>query len=463
MENTRNLLTRRKFLPLIIAAGAVGQAALAQSNGSNGKPGTTSLRGTSGPESFGLVADAGSTDTRRFTELMRRAVAQNQPLFLSPGTYDLSKLELPDRLQLTGIPGSSRIRFSGEGHFVHASNLNTLRLSNLVFDGGNRAISSGAKALIECRNVSDLTIENCEILGSATSGIYLENCRAKVRENRIGFVTDYAIYAVDSSQSSLTDNEVSDCGNGGILVHRWNKGKDGSVVRGNRISRVRADNGGTGPFGNAINIYQADNVIVSDNHIVDSAFTAVRANTASNIQIINNQCLNSGETAIYSEFSFEGALIANNLVDGAANGISAVNFDQGGRLSVINGNLVRNIRDKGPYVHDNVGFGFGIVAEADAVISANVIEDIARFGILAGWGPYLRNVVVNGNMLRRSQTGIAVSVVEEAGKAIITNNLFETVPKGAIVGYRWHDAVTQDLVDAPKLPANLTLSGNSKI
>ena len=36
-------------------------------------------------------------------------------------------------------------------------------------------------------------------------------------------------------------------------------------------------------------------------------------------------CSRSGETAIYAEFAFQGAVIGSNIVDGAANGISVVN------------------------------------------------------------------------------------------------------------------------------------------
>jgi len=41
-------------------------------------------------------------------------------------------------------------------------------------------------------------------------------------------------------------------------------------------------------------------VIVSDNHISDCAFSAVRINTGKNCQIRGNVCLGSGETGIYS-------------------------------------------------------------------------------------------------------------------------------------------------------------------
>ena len=85
---------------------------------------------------------------------------------------------------------------------------------------------------------------------------------------------------------TITGNTVEDCGNGGILIHRWKKGEDGSIVTGNRITRIGANDGGTGQNGNGINIFRAGGVMVSGNQIADCAFTGVRANSASNVQII---------------------------------------------------------------------------------------------------------------------------------------------------------------------------------
>ena len=77
--------------------------------------------------------------------------------------------------------------------------------------------------------------------------------------------------------------------------------------------------------------------------IADCAFSAVRCNSASNAQIIANNCRKIGEVALYAEFSFEGAVIANNLVDEAATGIEVTNFKEGGRLATVQGNIIRNL------------------------------------------------------------------------------------------------------------------------
>ncbi|WP_189595201.1 right-handed parallel beta-helix repeat-containing protein, partial [Nocardia cerradoensis] len=93
-----------------------------------------------------------------------------------------------------------------------------------------------------------------------------------------------------------------------------------------------------GQNGNSINVYRAGNVTVSGNKIRGCAFSAVRANGAANVAISNNNCSSLGETALYIEFGFEGAVVANNIIDGAALGVVATNFNHGGRLATIHGN-----------------------------------------------------------------------------------------------------------------------------
>ena len=138
-------------------------------------------------------------------------------------------------------------------------------------------------------------------------------------------------------------------------------------------------------------------------------------------------------------------MIANNIVDDAANGILSVNFNEGGRLAVISGNLIRNLKLTAPYEQDDAFFGIGIEAEADAAVTGNVIENAPRWGMLVGWGPYLRDVTVTGNVIRNAPVGIAATVVEGAGQASIRQNMFSGISEAAIAGYRWREKVTGDL------------------
>ena len=196
----------------------------------------------------------------------------------------------------------------------------------------------------------------------------------------------------------------------------------------NRIERIAAKSGGSGQNGNAINVYRAGSVIVSGNRIADCAFSAIRSNSGSNCQMIGNSCARLGETALWAEFAFEGAVIANNLIDKAATGIAVTNFNDGGRLAVVQGNLIRNLFLR----KDAVPNGVGIAVEADSVVTGNVIEGSISYGIVIGWGRYLRDVSVTDNLIRNAFIGIGVSIDPAAGTALITNNLITGAKDGGI-------------------------------
>ena len=233
-----------------------------------------------------------------------------------------------------------------------------------------------------------------------------------------------AIFSLDARGLTIARNTIRNAGNNGIQVWRSQAGDDGTQVIDNRIEDTAAQAGGSGQNGNAINVFRAHNVTVRGNRIRNAAFSAVRGNAASNIQITNNTCTGLGEVAIYAEFGFEGAVIANNTIDGAAIGIAVTNFNQGGRLAVVQGNLIRNLVPKRPAGTDpNDGTGIGIGVEADTAVTGNVIENAPVAGISVGWGQYLRDVSVTGNVVRSAGVGIAVSVSPGAGSAVIADNL----------------------------------------
>lgn len=403
------------------------------------------LRGALDASSLGLRPDATDDQSRKLNGILAKAAAEGKPVFLPPGTYTISNLKLPEYVHLTGVQGSTRLVYGGDGFFMLGEDARYIQLSGLVIDGANRWLADYASAAIQISRTDRVVIDDCDILGSRKHGIALEACGGRVSRSTISGAGDVALYSVESTGLRITDNDVMDCANGGLLVHRWQTAPDHSIVTGNRIVRINAKAGGTGQYGNGINVFRAGNVLVANNTIRDCAFSAIRSNSGSDIQIVGNQCVASGETAIYSEFSFEGAVVANNLVDGATTGVSIVNFDKGGRLATVSGNLIRNLTTEGPYQTQPPGFGVGIAAEADTAITGNVIERAPRFGMVIGWGPYLRNVLVTGNIVRNGPVGIAVSVVDGVKATQISNNLFQDMSKGAIIGFRWAEAVTGDL------------------
>ena len=427
-----------------VAAGTLGRAVAAPLSDLKV---ASAIRGSINAQELGVWPGTLDDQSSAFMRMLDKAAASGIPVFLPPGDYVISNIHLPSGIRLIGSPGATRILYGGNGYLFACKDASHIELSGLSIDGANRPLGEHAQALVEMRRVNALAVDGCVITGSAKSGITLERCAGAVERCTISGATDYALYSVEAGHLRIAANTISDCRNGGILVHRWQPGADGTMVTGNRVERIGASKSGTGQYGNGINIFRADNVVVTNNHVANCAFSAIRANSASNVQIIGNQCLQSGEVAIFCEFAFEGAVISSNVVDGAASGISIANFNDGGRIAVCSGNVIRNIVDRPPYEpyeDADASFGSGISVEADATVTGNVIEGATRFGMSIGWGPFLRNVVATGNLIRNAGEGIAVSVVEGSGSALIADNIISGTRR-AVVGYRWNDAATGDL------------------
>ena len=457
--NRRLLLSGATFLLAASAAGrfasAAGRASLA-----GGLMHEAALRGALGADGSVTMPEAAGDGSRRFARVLKEAAARGRPVFLPPGTYRVSGLDLPDNTEINGVPGSTRIEYTGDGALFSAAGARRIRLSGITIDGANRWLADGTGGLLHFIGVERVEIDNCTILGSARNGIHLEGCGGEIRESAVTGAADAGIYAVESHDLAIRDNRIEGCGNGGILVHRYKPGPDGTIVSGNRVTGTLARAGGTGQNGNGINVFRAANVMITNNMVSGSAFSAIRANSASGVQITGNQCLRSGETAIYAEFAFEGAVISANQVDGAANGISVVNFNEGGRLATVSGNVLRNLTAPGPYPAADAGFGIGIAAEADTVISGNVIDTAAKWGLALGWGPYLRNVVATGNMVRAAPVGCAVTVAEGAGSALIAENTFAETKVAGVAGFRWNEQATGELAEGGSTFPHLTVERN---
>jgi uncharacterized secreted repeat protein (TIGR03808 family) len=442
-------------------AGLAAALPAAARAGTNPLMAAADFRGSLSPGDYGVEPNAVDPAGEAFARMLKDASARNMPIFLPPGIYRISDVDLPENVRIEGVSGATRLTYTGDGKFLSAAGTRRLTLSNLVIDGANRWLNDDQPGLLTLRDVPELRIDNCEIMGASKFAVWSERSSGRLSDNSISGAAESGIYAVECSDFEIRSNHVSDCGNGGILVHRWTKGHDGTIVWGNRVERIAAKGGGTGQNGNGINVFRADDVKVSGNRISDCAFTAVRSNAGSNVQITDNHCLNSGEMAIYSEFGFEGAMISGNLVDGAANGISATNFNEGGRLAVISGNIVRNLHPDAPYSEDGQYFGIGISAEAEAVVSGNLVENVPLWGLQLGWGPYLRDVNATGNVIRKAPVGCAVSVVEGSGAAMIHDNQFAEISDAAIAGFRWAEKVTGDLArDGAGDFGHLSIAGN---
>jgi uncharacterized secreted repeat protein (TIGR03808 family) len=397
--------------------------------------------------------------SRPLQEAINAAAGSRVPLFFPPGVYRAGDLMLPAGAHLVGVPGASRILLGYGASLVASSRAEQIMLSGLTFDGGSRPLPE-KRGLLTIRNTRDFIMRDCAIVSAGGTALLLESVDGEIANNTFTGALKAAVFSLDATGLAIRNNTIRNAGNNGILIWRSEKGDDGTIVSGNRIEDIAARDGGSGQNGNGVNIFRAANVIVADNRIKNCAFSAVRGNAASNMQVRGNSASALGEVAIYSEFDFEGAVIANNTIDGAALGISVTNFNHGGRLAVVQGNLIRNLVTRGKAFVDQEARGIGIGVEADTIVTGNVIEKAPVAGIWLGWKEYLRDVSVTGNIVRQSRIGIAVQVSKGAGAALVADNLISGTTMGAILGMDGLKRVTDLSSDKPAQYAQLTISGN---
>jgi uncharacterized secreted repeat protein (TIGR03808 family) len=404
---------------------------------------------------YGIVPGGGIDQTASLQEAADRAAQSGTPFFLPPGDYATSKLTLKSGTEIQGVPGKSVLHYNGGGALISIETAVNVRLTGLTLSGAAKPLDGGA--LLVAESVKGLALSDCSIMDSAADGVVLRKVSGSITDCEIGDVRGGGLFSEDAAGLAIAHNHVHDCGDNGILVWRSEIGEDGTTVMANRIERVAAKSGGSGQNGNGINVFRAGSVIVSNNRITDCAFSAIRANSGSNCQMIGNSCARLGEVALYAEFDFQGAVIANNIVDNAAMGISVTNFNEGGRLAVVQGNLIRNLF----FRKDADARGIGIAVEADSVVSGNVVEGAPGYGIVVGWGRYLRDVSVTGNLIRKSHIGIGVSADSLAGTALITDNLITGAKDGAIRAMNGPTPIGPDLASAnAEAYRNLVVSSN---
>jgi uncharacterized secreted repeat protein (TIGR03808 family) len=450
----------RRHLLNISAAGLAAGAIAVSSETARAAP-LTSTMGRDATQ-YGVRPNSQDDQTRALQRAIDEATRAQVPLALPPGVYRSGTLRLARGTQLIGVRGATTLIFSGGASLLSGEGADYVSVSGITLDG-NYAKLPPRRGLLHIVQGRELRITDCSISKSGGAGIWLENSAGILSGNTLTDIAATAIVSFDAQGLIVAQNSIAGTSSNGIEILRTAIGDDGTQVIDNRIEDVRAGPGGSGQYGNAINAFRAGNVIVSGNRIRNCDYSAVRGNSASNIHITGNSVSSVREVALYSEFAFEGAVIANNTVDGAAFGVSVCNFNEGGRIATVQGNIIRNLIPKRPIgTAPDDDAGVGIYIEADAAVSGNVIENAPSFGMIAGWGKYLRDVAITGNVVRNSFIGIGVTVAPGAGTALVSNNMISGTPRGAVVGLDHAKPVTPDLTaeGAQRYP-QVAVSGNT--
>ena len=407
---------------------------------------------------FGIVPNSGADQTDQLQAAIDAAAVEGKVLALDAGTYRVKSLTLRSNLGIQGVAGATILEAIGGEPVLNGDGLRNVSLAFLSVDGAGNGSGDGYSGLIYLHDCQNVLIESSGVLNGRGNGIFLNASSGRIANCVASGFGQTALFANDSTGLIISGNRISDCANGGIRVFRSAPGDDGTIISENRISDIRSGSG-NGQNGNAINVYRADGVIVVNNVASNVDFSAVRLNSTKNCLVKGNTASVCREVAIFSEFAFSGSIIAENIIDGAAAGISITNFNDGGRLAVCQGNIVRNIYPSSPTNPDTRPVA--IFAEADTAITGNVIEAVPGAGISAGWGQYLRNVLISGNVVREIDYGIVVSVAEGAGQVRVANNLIAGARKRAISGFAWTEAQGEDLAVTPDQFATVTVENNT--
>ncbi len=398
-------------------------------------------------------SSAARTQSLSLAGAVAAAARAAKPLNILPGAYRTSGFSITAPLEIFAAPGTVVIEPAGGECFnidirpaSGSSLLEGVTIRGIGFQGKGAIFPTGVNpaerpvdpfldaamprfnALITAFRVRNLIVEDCAIGGSQAGGLALWRCRnASVTRNEFSN-NNISIYSAQGENNLFADNDIHDNANFAIVVEQWPPGPDYTILRNNRIAKTAASFGadpsrgivgGSGPYGNGVFGLYAHHMMVEGNRISDSAFSGVRMNGCSDVQIANNAIDRSGETGIMVEcpqtdgktpngLGYEGGVIANNIVSGAAEGVSVTNGWYGGRRVSINGNQVRSIARKSFRTSDPnwpryATYGDGIYAEADVDIVGNIVEDCDGCGI------YVAPMAIQNSRSRPPRTSPAIS------------------------------------------------------
>ncbi len=413
-----------------------------------------------GVDAVQLGVRAGGTveQTAALQNAIDQTAGARVPLVLGPGEYRTGQLKLPTGTQIVGVRGATRLIFEGGAALISAHGADHVTLAGLVFDGRNKPLPED-RGLINISWGGGIRILDCEVLNSGRHGIVLDDVEGSISLTIIANAADTAIVSRNGRGVVISNNQVRACRAGGIHILRKSKGDDGTQVLDNRIEDIAA--GAGVESGNGILVAEAANVAVRGNRMRRVAASGVKGRGAANLQIVGNFVEEVGDAAVHAEADFEGIVVANNTLSNAATGIAVVGFEHGGRLAVIEGNLIRNLNSaRRAGQGSGAGAGIGISVEADATVSGNVIENAPDTGIKLGWGQYLRDVSATGNVVRNVGYGITASISTGAGQAVIAAKMVAEARRGAIVGMDFAETIPDDVQSNPTRHAHLTVRVN---
>ena len=371
------------------------------------------MRGSIDADRSRRACPARSTTRARLSRACcRRRPTATLPVFLPAGTYVVSNLTLPRYVRLSGVPGATRIVYGGDGHLLIGrgrrayrtdrpghrrrqplDRRSTRRASSIFSRVAPRRRSTIARSSAAARTASRFERVGGRIERSTISGR---------RRRRHLFGRGGRARRSPATPSPTAPMAASSC----IAGSRPTTAPSSS---GNRVERIAARNGGTGQNGNGINVFRADNVMVVEQR-------------RQRLRLLGDPRQQRQQPADRSQHLLAHRRDRASMPNSPSKAPSSTPTSSTARPTASRSSIstraaawpsARQHRaqsvDQGPLPADAPGFGVGITVEADTAVTGNVVENAPLYGLQIGWGPYMRNVVATGNVIRKAGTGIAVT------------------------------------------------------
>ncbi|WP_129317960.1 right-handed parallel beta-helix repeat-containing protein [Enterobacter cloacae] len=359
------------------------------------------------PLRYGAKAD-GSNDTSAFTSCMA-AMPSGATMDLQGLTYSVTDIEVTKPMRI--INGTINVLYGSLKGGVYAHDTSNVHVQNIttIVDYANKTSYTSANVSgIHFENCTDISAVNCTAIGSKNdnylatgswgcpihayqcSRVSFQNCVIK-KGDKEGLMTRFCdevwmdnCRGYECGQSCIGTSGgnkgiINACysykaGNTGITMNNQNSIVTNCVVEGNLIFA-----GIVIGHSHESSAY-ANNCLIANNVIVNSAYNGIMVTYGRNITITGNSIENAG-------------------VYGAGNGILIDRFSSNNSVVTITGNSVKSASAAGIY-------SFAVPGSANNItISGNTIQSVGGNGIRVDDDGY---VTVKANLIR----GSAMSAIQ---------------------------------------------------
>ena len=403
---------------------------------------------------FALSEKAFALDqTAKLQAQINEAQASNGVVSLAAGIYQVTNLYVSAPIIIMGVPGKTVLQSLNGGNILKLNAVSNAVVSGVVFDSQNLT-PAGASSLATAYQMSafqcaDIRVENCIFKNAKTSGAGFDACTGRVVGNQFYNIDQIALRAgtfvgkyqgrvvgnqtITLSGLEISGNHIHQAGNGGIFVLHDGapNDEDGTIISNNHVEGVLSGSG-DGQYGNGIDVFNANNVIIADNRIANCVYGGIRVVSCKHVQVIGNNISRIADSGIFVEFAFESIVVSNNIVEDVSIGIQMSGGDGVlGYTGVCSNNIVRNVGRAFTNPEFSNFIGIDAVSIATNCIG-NVVENVAAnshgpgIGILAADWTSSHYHQFEGNIIRNAACGIGIILGAGSMKISILGNTIAT-------------------------------------